>query len=120
MEGWPRKLMRTLPMATSEPTEEKMARAPKRRWVKLQALPSSFVTVDLEAVSMSTGSGTIAVMSATRRAKQPRITYGMRTECASCAAVAPAAMKMKKAPTFGAMVVAEELKMPQRLMRHAP
>ncbi len=29
-------------------------------------------------------------------------------------------MKMKMAPTRGAMVVAEELKMPQRLMRHAP
>jgi len=29
-------------------------------------------------------------------------------------------MKMKKAPIFGAMVVAEELKMPQRLMRQAP
>ena len=44
---------------------------------------------------------------------------GSANERASSAVVAPAAMKIKAAPTLGAMVVASELNPPQRLRRDA-
>src|ERR1700678_853155 len=92
-----------------------MPTAPKRRWRKFQALPSPMEIFSL--ASIRSGRWTKYVTIAIRKAKPERIMYGIRTEEASCAALALAATKMKAAPIFGARQPAKELAKPQRLRR---
>src|SRR5437763_13000916 len=94
-----------------------MASAPRRRWLKRHALPSDWEL--LSACSITSGRWTKATNADIAKAQMARMRYGVLTDRASCTAVAPAAMKMKTAPSFGAMVVANELKKPPRLMRDA-
>src|SRR6202140_4760022 len=94
-----------------------MASAPRRRWLKRHALPSDGELSSPR--SITSGRWTKATNVAIAKAQTARIRYGVLTDRASCAVVAPAAMKMKTAPSLGAMVVADELKKPARLMRDA-
>src|SRR5215469_18529358 len=94
-----------------------MASAPKRRWLKRHALPSECEFSSL--CSITSGKWTKATNADIAKAQTARIRYGALTDWASWIAVAPAAIKMNTAPSFGAMVVANELKKPPRLMRDA-
>src|SRR5580704_12318399 len=94
-----------------------MARAPRRRWLKRQALPSDRELSTLR--SITSGRWTKATNVAIAKVQTARIRYGVLTDRANCTVVAPAAMKMKIAPSLGAIVVADELKKPARLMRDA-
>src|ERR1700730_16220337 len=94
-----------------------MASAPRRRWLKRHALPSNRELSSHR--SITSGRCTKAPKAATAKAQTDRMRYGALTDRANCTVVAPAAMKMKTAPSLGAIVVADELKKPQRLIRDA-
>src|SRR5258707_13332989 len=94
-----------------------MASAPRRRWLKRHALPSEGELSSPRSITL--GRWTNATNPAIAKAQKARIRYGVLTDWANCTVVAPAAMKMKTAPSLGAIVVAVELKKPQRLMRDA-
>src|ERR1700733_3938728 len=67
--------------------------------------------------SISSGSRTNVVTIANRNVNPASIMYGARTDRASSAVVAPAAIKINAAPILGAIVVAKEFNPPHKFNR---